>query len=284
MRVYVFRIAVVILTMILSAMFSQSINAQYYYKDIWNTLQLNKESIKLKNEGIKQISTKSFEDDGNPSGGFFCEKKIDKDFTFSIMKSSSYITGNYVTVSYYNDGGQIIKVIDSSSSSVNETLYKYERNKIKSISTLTNSSDGTPGISEEHEYFYNASGSPERMIRRKMGTEYSIITFLTDINGNIIEENEMIKNTAGKKYFYYYDAKNRLTDVVHNSLRANRLLPDYVYEYDQHGNISQLISTEESSSNYFIWKYEYDDRNLRISEKCFSKERRLLGTIVFAYK
>ena len=45
-----------------------------------------------------------------------------------------------------------------------------------------------------------------------------------------------------------------------------------------------MISTEEGDSNYFIWKYTYNDKNLRETEKCFTKERRLLGTIEYDYK
>jgi hypothetical protein len=54
---------------------SSSANAQYYYKDILNTIQLNKEFSILKDQQIKIIKLKSFEDNDEPSEGFFCEKK-----------------------------------------------------------------------------------------------------------------------------------------------------------------------------------------------------------------
>ena len=263
---------------------ASSASAQYFYKDIWNTSQLNKESIKLKNESIKLIQTKSFEDDGTPSEGFFCEKRIDKEFTSATMASNSYITGQSLILTYYKENGQVLKVIDSSSSSVNITDYQYDHSRVKSISTTTRSKEDNIGIIEIHDYFYTASGQLEKMQRKKMGALIGTVNFLTDKNGNVIEEQEVLKNVTGRKYFYYYDEKNRLTDVVHNNERANRLLPDYVYEYDNKGNINQLISTDENSSNYFIWKYDYDDKNFRISEKCFSKEKRLLGSIVYHYQ
>ena len=78
--------------------------------------------------------------------------------------------------------------------------------------------------------------------------------------------------------------ENRLTDVVHFNERAGRLLPDYMYEYDSLNKPSQMISTEEGGNNYFIWKYKYNDKNLREAEKCFSREKRILGTIEYEYK
>jgi len=78
--------------------------------------------------------------------------------------------------------------------------------------------------------------------------------------------------------------KNRLTDIVHFNQVARRLLPDYMYEYNATNLPRQMISTEEAGSNYFIWKYTYNDKNLRETEKCFSKEKRLLGTIEYEYK
>lgn len=260
------------------------IKAQYYYKDIWNTIQLNKQSIKLKNEGIKKISTNSFEDDGTPSREFFCEKKIDKDFKSSSMISNSYITGNSLIITYYNDAAQVVKVIDSSSSFVNYTEYKYTGSKINLVTTFTKSVDGTSGITESHQYIYNTNGQPEKMIRKKMDIEFSTVSFKWDKAGNVIEEDEVFKKTPGRKYYYYYNDKNQLTDVVHKSEKVNRLIPDYIYEYDNKGNISQLITIEEGSNNYFTWKYTNDERNFRISEKCYSKEKRLLGTITYSYK
>ncbi len=44
-----------------------------------------------------------------------------------------------------------------------------------------------------------------------------------------------------------------------------------------------MTTTEEGGSYYYIWKYTYDN-GLRLKEKCFSKEKRLMGTIEYEYK
>ena len=261
-------------------------NAQYYYKDIWNNQQLSKEFLILRNENIKSIVVKSFEDDGQPSEGFFCEKRINKNYTQSEMASRSYISGESLLISFYNVKGQIIKTIDSTGTSSSHSLYSYDdKGRLK---TVTNSSkaedDSLGGISELRQYYYNEIGRPIKMLRQKNGADVSSVNFVSDDKGNVTEEQEKLKGNIGKKYYYYYDDKNRLTDVVHYNELAKRLLPDYIYEYNSSGQVKQMINTEDGGSNYFLWKYTYNDQRLRETETCLSKEKHLLGTISYQYK
>ncbi len=269
---------------ILGCVITSASNAQYFYKDIWNTLQLNKEFSILKNESVRNVAIKSFEDDGSPSEGFFCEKKIDKNYNHTQTISRSNVTAQSELISFYDDRGMLLKNIDSTENAYNRTEYEYDKGKIRLVKFFTRADDDSGGITETREYFYNTNGKPEKMVRRKNNAEVSTINFTTDEKGNTIEEQELIKGATGKKYLYYYDDKNHLTDVVHFNARAQRLLPDYMYEYNQLGQIKQLISTEEGNNNYFIWKYTYNDRKLRETETCLSKEKRVLGTIRYQYK
>jgi hypothetical protein len=60
-------------------------------------------------------------------------------------------------------------------------------------------------------------------------------------------------------------------------------MPDFLFEYNSAGQVTQMITTEEGiSNNYFTWKNTYND-GLRIIEKCFSKEKELLGYFEFEY-
>ena len=264
---------------------NNSAKAQYYYKDIWINQQLIKEFITLKNENIKTLAIKSFEDDGEPSEGFFCEKRTDKNYTRSEMISRSYITGESILISFYNEKGWIIKTVDSTPVTVSRSEYEYDnKGRITLIANFTRAGDENSGISEIRQYFYDAAGKPQKMIRKKNGEEVATVNFTSDEKGNVIDEEETLKRGKGKKYFYYYDVKNRLTDVVHYNKLAKRMLPDYIYEYNQQNQPSQMITAEDGVNNYFIWRYTYNDQRLKESEKCFSKERRLLGTIQYQYK
>jgi YD repeat-containing protein len=259
--------------------------AQYYYKDIWNNQQLIKEFAILKTDKLKTIKIKSFEDDGEPSQGFFCEKKINKGYTQSQMISKSYITGQSLLVSDYDAGGRPVKSLDDTPTTTSTTEYEYDaKGKLTLIRTNTKADDDSGQITETHEYSYDEKGLPLKMLRKKNDILRATISFVNDANGNTIEEDVEGDSRSEKKYYYYYDTHNRLTDVVHYNAIAKRLLPSYMYEYNAQNLPKQMISTEEGGSNYFIWKYTYNDNNLRETEKCFSKERRLLGTIQYEYK
>ena len=258
-------------------------NAQYYYKDIMGTQKQNAEFSVLKSSNLNHIKITSFDENDQPSEGFFCEKKINKNFSESKLMTNSNITGESLLVTEYNDKGEVTKTTTTTPNSTNTVEYKYdEEGKILSIHTNTIAAGDSNGIVETHEYFYT-NGRPEKMIRKKNNEVISTITFVADSNGNIIEEDPEGKG-LDKKYFYYYDDKNRLTDVVHYNPVAKRLLPDYMFEYNNDNQPKQMISVDETGRNYFIWRYAYDDKNLPEIQKCYSKEKQLLGTIQYEYE
>ena len=44
-----------------------------------------------------------------------------------------------------------------------------------------------------------------------------------------------------------------------------------------------MTVTQEGGSNFLIWKYAYDN-GMRVREKCYGKDRKLMGSIVYEYK
>lgn len=279
-----FRLATLAICM-LSLFSTYQANAQYYYKDIWNTRQLIKDFSILKAEKLRYIRIKSFEDDGEPSEGFRCEKKINSDFTKSEMISRSYITGESLLVSEYDNGAKIIRITDNTPTTTSITDYTYNaEGQLSMVKIDTKEDDGRLAISETREYTYDGKGLPATLERKKNNIPVSSIIFKKDSSGNITEETVITTSATDKKYYYYYDDKNRLTDVVHFNDRAEKLLPDYMYEYDDSDQAVQMISASETGDNYFIWRYIYNDNKLRETEMCFSKEKRLLGKIVYEYK
>ncbi len=261
-----------------------TLEAQYYHKDIWNAHQLIKEMAIIEHENIRTVSIKSFEDNGEPSKEFFCEKRIDKNYSIAQTVTRSNVTDQSLLTSYFNTNGLILKTTDSTVSSLNRTIYNYDNNnRIIEVKTFTKADDDAEGIEEIRTYNYNGNGNLEKMVRKKNIMRLSIVTFKVDEKGNVVEEEELSANNKSSKHFYYYDDNNRLTDVVNYNERANRLLPDYMYEYNDLGQITQMIATEVGSSNYYIWKYTYNEKKLRETERCLSKERRLLGSVQYQY-
>ncbi|HEY5462341.1 MAG TPA: hypothetical protein VIJ95_03720 [Hanamia sp.] len=247
------------------------------------SINQNKEFSTLKNGKIKTIKITSFDDNDQPSDGFFCEKKINKTFSQSEMLSKSNITGQSLLITDYDADGKVIKTTTTTPTTTNTVEFEYDTNGLLSLIRTNTIADGdSTGITETHEFFYK-NGSPEKMLRKKNNVLISTITFVADEKGNIIEEDPS-GNSDDKKYYYYYDDSNRLTDVVHYNVIAKRLLPDYMFEYNNGDKPSQMISVDETGRSYFIWRYAYDDKQLPEIQKCYSKEKNLLGTIQFDYK
>jgi len=259
-----------------------SLQAQYYYRDIISNKQLLAEMAIYKENKIRSIKIKSFEDDGTESDGFFCEKKISKDYRKTELFTRSNISGISLFISLFNDKGQLLSTSDSSEIAVSVNKYSYDKDgRLSSILSIIKSSDDdfTNEIQEEHIYYYNSNNLPEKMIRVKNKYDSIAIFFALDENNNLGIEKDS-KN--GFKYYYYYDNKNRITDIVHSNDATTKLLPDYLFEYNNAGQLVQMTNTEEGGSNYFVWKYSYDN-GLRNREKCYSKERKLMGSIEYEY-
>lgn len=257
--------------------------AQYYYKDIVSNKQLLGEMERLREQRVKSIIIKSFEDDGLPSDGFSCEKKISRNFSTVETFSNSNVTGPSLFISMFGKSGVLERTTDSSQIAVTTVLYSYDGNgRIANIRSGVRSTDDdfTNEITEEHIYSYNEKGNFSRMIRVKNGTDSTTILFSYDEKKNVSIEKD---TRNGKSYYYYYDSRNRITDVVHMNDFNEKMLPDYIFEYNSAGELVQMTTTEEGSSYYYIWKYSYDN-GLRSSEKCFSKEKRLMGSIQYEYK
>jgi len=260
-----------------------SANAQFYYKDVISNKALLDEMAQLKDQKIKKVNIKSFEDDGSPSDGFFCEKKISRNYTFVQTTTRSNISGASIFSSTFSNKGLLEKTVDSSDLAVTTSIYTYDENdRLKSVRSAVHSSDDdfTNDIIEVHTYYYDEKGFPSKMIRLKGSADSTVILFSPDDKNNVSIEKD---TKTGKSYYYYYDGKKRLTDVVHLNEFNQQMLPDYMFEYNNAGNISQMTTTEEGGSYYYIWKYTYDN-GLRTKEKCFSKERRLMGSIEYEYE
>ncbi|MBI3884015.1 MAG: hypothetical protein HY305_07380 [Sphingobacteriales bacterium] len=108
------------------------------------------------------------------------------------------------------------------------------------------------------------------------------VNFTIDEKGNVGEEEEVA--LYNKHFFYYYDDKNRLTDIVHYNAIKKKVSPDFIFEYNEEGQLGQMISVGEGvNSSYSIWRYYYTN-NLRTEERCFSEDKKLMGYFIYEYK
>lgn len=277
-------IKAILTVFIFIAGFTSPTTAQYYFKDIISNQQAIAERLALKAFDTRTIKIHSFEANGEESPGFFCEKKISKDYRKIETYTRSNITAKSLHTAVYNHHDQLVRSTDSSDLSVSTSLYEYDdKGNIFRITSTSHSHDDdfATRLLEVHEYTYNENGKPVKMRLTRNNRDTSNVLFLLDDKGNVIDENDQGKN--GKHYYYYYNDKNQLTDIVKFNNVRNKLTPDFLFEYNSQGQVTQMTTVEEGiSGDYYTWKYVYND-GLRIIEKCFSKEKILLGYFEYEY-
>ncbi len=259
--------------------------AQYYHKDIVSVKQANTEKNSWQQQKIRKIIVHSFEANGTASEGFFCEKEISKDYQRIETYTKSDMTGKSLLTSFYNEKGLLARLTDSSEIKAATTLYQYDdKDNISSITSYTHSSDEdfTTSLKETHQYTCNEKGKPVKMLRIKNDKDTAQINFVLDEKGNVTDEIEPGAN--GRHYYYYYNDSNRLTDIVKYNAVKGGLRADFIFEYNTDGELIQMVSVEEGvSDDYYTWKYIYNE-GLKIIEKCFSKNKTLLGYVEYEYK
>jgi len=264
---------------------SLSIEAQYYYKDIIGTQEIN-QTIKLylTNKVLAAEAT-GFDGDGAKNNDFSETHNFFADRT--LLKISTRNKTNIANEYYrFNSKGLLASVYDTTSSVVSTTSYSYDDKNnpiiIKNVATDTNDSIY---VNEVHQWFYNSEGRPVNMLRIVNNSDTTDVRFTLDKKGNVIEELPFIKKISREKTYYYYDVNNRLTDIVRFNVKAGRLLPDYMFEYSDQNQVTQKITTVSTLGlRYLIWRYVYDDKGLKTKEASFNRDKVMTGKIEYSYR
>jgi hypothetical protein len=122
------------------------------------------------------------------------------------------------------------------------------------------------------------------MLRIVDNNDTTEVRFTLDEKGNVIDERPFKNKVEGEMTYYYYDEKNRLTDVVRYHKKLKKLMPDYLFEYDDNDRVIQKITTVSNLSlGYLIWRYAFDERGLKTKEALFNKEKIMTGKIEYSY-
>lgn len=226
----------------------------------------------------------SFDNNNQPIEGFGGSQTVSNDFTTITTETFTSLSGKDEMTHYFNDKGQLIQSIDTTEGNKVVIQYTYDANNL--ITGISNMSFSPGGYStrEQHLWFYNKAGKPERMLKIKNSSDTTIVNFKPDEQGNVGEERSVHAGTEQPLIYYYYDDKGRLTDVVRYNSRAKRLLPDYIFEYDEAGRVSMMLVTTSGGADYQKWVYRYDEKGLKQKDECFSKNKMLIGKVEYSYK
>jgi YD repeat-containing protein len=262
----------------------QSATGQYYYKDIIIPRQTAEKWKVYKDNKVSEVTITSFEANGEPTEGFAGKISISGDFSQISTYTRSDENQASTLVAKYDGRGMLTSTIDTSDRFQSITEYAYnDQGHILSISNSSLETDNQVKQSEQHIWKYDDKGIPNLMLKIKEGVDTSYIRFVADEKGNITEERLLHKQDSLPAIFYYYDDQNRLTDIVRYNQKARRLLPDYIFEYDEKGHMSSMLIVPEGN-DYQKWIYQYNDQNVKDKETCLGRGNVLLGRIQYDYR
>ena len=260
-------------------------NSQYYYKDLVAAADITRVMKTYTANNIKKVTARGITPEGSATADFTEVGEINSNGT--SLKVTT--TNNKVisTLKYsFNDRGLLISAVDSTVNVKSTSTYTYDANgKIISISNSATDADSSGDFSqtEVHQYIYK-DGKLDKMWRIINKKDSLEVRFVTDEPGNVIEERNFRRGVLADPVYYYYDDRNRLTDIVRFNYKANRLLPDYLFEYDDNDRVIQKITTTSGKNlGYLTWRYLFDEKGLKTKEALFNKDKQLQGRIDYSY-
>lgn len=260
------------------------VHSQYYYNDIQGARALGDRMQEYVRNKVKTVIATGYDPQGIKASDFTEWQEINA--TAHTLKISTR-NGQQVTRQYYQFDSRfrLISMIDSSGDIKSTTQYSYDAgDHITRITTITKDSLNIFSETEERQWFYNTAGQPEKLWRIVNNRDSSEFRLTTDEKGNVADEQLYRRGTGIDPVYYYYDAGNRLTDIVRYNKRAKRLLPDFMFEYDDNNRVIQKIATVSiRNPDYLIWRYLYNDKGLKTKEALFNKQKELRGRIEYSF-
>lgn len=286
-------------------LFTAIANGQYYYNDIIGTAEIVARQKVYNANKVQMVSGVNFDDLRGYKTDDFKEWQQVKDNgrTLMIATTNKMEDGKNVVVETtyliyrFDEQGRLSTLTDSAGSVTSVATYKYgPRGNLLLISNITKDSQTGFEDVELHQWFYDANNKPYRLYRILASTKDTIdVGFKHDANGNMTEEQIYKKGgfPSGDPLYYYYDDQNRLIDIVRFFPSANRLLPDFQFEYDNANRVLQRTATTSAMRytknrpslrlQYLIWRYTYDEKGLRIRETLYGKNRTKISHIEYDY-
>jgi hypothetical protein len=262
-----------------------SVQAQYYYKDIITTQQISQSYQQYERNHISRVNVSAFDRNLPVTDAVVLQQTVNTSQHTVVTYTKAPDTDESWLKSYYNQSGLLIKTTDSSAEAVTRSLYQYNNKGL--LTTITSKTEpvNNPSLTEVHQWMYGANDKPEKMLKIKNGTDTTTVSFVTDEQGNIGEEKAVRKGLPASKTYYYYDPQNRLTDIARYNKRADKILPDYIFEYnDANQLVKMIVFPEGMPGNYQTWRYTYNASGLKTLEQCFNKQKEMVGKAEYSYQ
>lgn len=263
-----------------------STNAQYYYHDLVNVQNSRQQYLLYKSAGVKTVDVSAINDNGNPADGFWVKQQMDASKRLITTLTASNFTGNSILTTFYDQDGYPLLVVDSADGSNSKTTYTYDAQKklIALTSTSIMPEQSSYSVNEQHLYYYDAAGKPTSMLRIANNTDTTEVLFIYAENG-LPGVEKWVKNSVGTAtWYYYYDANNRITDIVKYYSNVKKMLPEYLFQYNDNGQFIQQINSKGPGSGYRIWQYTYNQAGLKSTETVKNKNQQIEARLQYTYR
>lgn len=258
--------------------------AQYYYKDLVSAAEDSRTMKTYLLNKVVSVSATGYDANGVKTNDFAEQSDILQQGRV-LRTTTRHNTDISVSTSTFDDQSRLVEAKDSSSGLISITSYIYNTSgNIISIKNNTKDSSNEINSTETHYWHYNATGKPESMLQVINGTDSTEYKFHLDEKGNVADEQSFRGGVAGEMIYYYYDDKNQMTDIVRYNDRVKKLLPDFMFEYDEHNHVLQKLTTLSNQNiGYLIWRYAFNEKGLKTKEALYNKEKVMTGKIEYAY-
>lgn len=260
--------------------------AQYFYNDILLAAQNKTHFEKLISSKVKTVTVKAYQNDGETIEDFVLRQEIDLGSGTLTTYSKTTFSDASILKTTFNSNRMPVLVLDSTESASTTTRYSYDNaGRIISLGSVSVQSEQKENIvTELRQYTYNEKGMAEKMLRINGGTDTMTVMFTAAENGLPGEEAWYRGGQKIETWFYYYDEKNRLTDIVRFNAAAKKMLPDYLFGYDEKNNLTSKVTVQPGTGQFRIWQYKYNAGGLKTEEMVLNRQRQPEGKLVYVYE
>lgn len=267
-------------------LYQQNAFSQYYYRDIVSTGENNAAIATLFKNKVTNITATEYNNRGQKDTDFNDWQDINLRDRIIRQTTRDRLTKTTV-YTRVDEQLRIVDIADTSGGIINNIKYTYNnKNQVISITKHIFEPALNTNQTEVFTWEYATDGLPlvmKRIINKTDTTEYR---FARDEQGNIGEERQYRLNLPfGQPLYYYYDNKNRLTDIVRYNSRIKMLMPELMFEYDENNRVIQKMQVVSSvSKDYIIWRYIFNNAGVKTKEVLFDKNKEQTGRIDYQYQ
>jgi hypothetical protein len=268
----------------ITLLISVSTQAQYYYNDIIGTQEITAKMKAFIAAKVQSVIANGYDPRGAKTTDFNEWQDVQANGT--ILKVTSRDGQNANRVYYqFDTKTRLANTRDSSRDIESITAYGYDaKDNLVSVKTTTKDAGQDFSETEERQWVYTPQGKPGKMLRIINGKDSSEYQFSLDEKGNVADEQLTRRAVGADPVYYYYDDKNRVSDIVRYDKRVKKLLPDVMFEYDENNQIVQRTTMLSSKPpDYLVWQYLFNDKGLKTRESLYDKKKQLKGRIDYTY-